>query len=253
MGNDMGYSGSIIINADYFDYKDSLRVKISVPGGEEIALKTFNPRLGIEGGISIIGTTGIVEPMSTQAILDTILVTLRQIKCMGAGIAVVSPGNYGMDFMKDHFGYDLNRAVKCSNYIGQTIDMAAGLGFEKMLLCGHIGKLIKVSGGIMNTHSDEADCRMELMAAAAVRSGAKTGTAKEILGCLSTEEAIAVYRKEGMERECFACIMDRIKYYLERRAKGRIDVQCMVYSNKYGLLGQTGRAAAFLEEAKGEV
>ena len=172
---------------------------------------------------------------------------------MGATVAVVSPGNYGMDFMKDHFGYDLNRAVKCSNYIGQTIDMAAGLGFEKMLLCGHIGKLIKVSGGIMNTHSSEADCRMELMAAAAIRSGAGSDIAEEILDCLSTEEAIAIYKREGMESKCFTYIMDRIKYHLERKAKGRIDVQCIVYSNGYGLLGQTAEAAAFLDEAKGEV
>ena len=238
---------------ELFDHEGGLRVEISVPGGEEIAFKTFNPRLGIEGGISIIGTTGIVEPMSTQAVLDTILVTLRQIKCMGARVAVVSPGNYGMDFMKDHFGYDLDGAVKCSNYIGQTIDIASGLGFEKMLLCGHIGKLIKVSGGIMNTHSSEADCRMELMAAAAVRSGAGSGTAEEILDCLSTEEAIAIYKREGMESKCFACIMDRIKHHLDKRAKGRIDVQCIVYSNRYGLLGQTGKAEAFLDEAKGEV
>ncbi|MBO4375346.1 MAG: cobalamin biosynthesis protein CbiD [Lachnospiraceae bacterium] len=238
---------------DLFDHEGGLRVEVSVPGGEERAGKTFNPRLGIEGGISIIGTTGIVEPMSTQAVLDTILVSLRQVRCMGAGVAVVSPGNYGMDFMKEHFGYDLDRAVKCSNFIGQTIDMAAGLGFEKMLLCGHIGKLIKVSGGIMNTHSGEADCRMELMAAAAVRSGAKAGVAEDILECLSTEEAIAVYKREGVERECFAYIMDRIKYYLDKRAKGRTDVQCIVYSNQYGLLGQTGKAEAFLDEAKGEM
>ncbi len=238
---------------DLFDHEGPLRVEISVPGGRETALKTFNPRLGIEGGISIIGTTGIVEPMSTQAILDTILVTLRQIKCMGAEVAVISPGNYGMDFMKDHFGYDLDRAVKCSNYIGQTVDMAAGLGFEKMLLCGHIGKLIKVSGGIMNTHSSEADCRMELMAAAAIRCGAPAGVAEEILGCLSTEEAIGIYKREGIGGKCFAHIMERIKHYLDKRAKGRIDVQCIVYSNQYGLLGQTGEAAAFLDEVKGEV
>ena len=151
------------------DYNGKLQVTISVPEGEEIAQKTFNPRLGITGGISILGTSGIVEPMSSQALLDTIQVELRQKKAMGQQMIAVTPGNYGLDFMKEAFAYDLDKSVKCSNFIGNTIDMAAELGFCAMLLTGHIGKLIKVAGGIMNTHSHEGDCRMELLAAAGIR------------------------------------------------------------------------------------
>ena len=233
---------------ELFDYDGSLMVKLSVPEGEKLALKTFNPRLGIEGGISIIGTTGIVEPMSTRAILDTVRVELKQLMAMGETVAVISPGNYGLEFMKRRYDYDLDKAVKCSNYIGDTIDMAAEIGFKKLLLCGHIGKLIKVSGGIMNTHSGQADCRMELMAAAAIKSGAGVETLKLILDCVSTEEAIEVFRKEGIEKECFSYIMDRIDHYLNIRGKGRIDIQCIVYSNEYGLLGRTKRAEEFLKE-----
>ena len=134
------------------DYKGTLMVKISVPEGEEIAKQTFNPRLGIVGGISILGTSGIVEPMSNQALLDTIRVELNQRKALGYDYVVVSPGNYGLDFMKNTYNYDLDKSVKCSNFIGKTIDMAVELGFKKLLLAGHIGKLIKVAGGIMNTH-----------------------------------------------------------------------------------------------------
>ena len=226
-------------------------IKTSIPEGKKLAEKTFNPRLGIEGGISVIGTTGIVEPMSTKALLDTIKVELRQIKEMGQTVAVVSPGNYGLDFMKESFDYDLDKAVKCSNYIGDTIDMARELGFKKMLLCGHVGKLIKVSGGIMNTHSKEGDCRMELMATAAIRSGASTETLNDILNCVSTEEAIEIYKTANIEKKCFDYIMDKIDFYLNKRGAGEIQIQCIVYSNKFGLLGQTEEAEKYLEEAKG--
>lgn len=234
---------------DLFDYEGSLKVEISVPEGEALAEKTFNPRLGIEGGISIIGTTGIVEPMSTKALLDTIMVELRQKKAMGNDVAVITPGNYGEAFMKEKYGFDLERAVKCSNFIGDTIDMAVSLGYEKVLLCGHIGKLIKVSGGIMNTHSKEGDCRMELLAAAAMRSGADSETFERIMECLSTEEAIEIYKEKGIDVPCFSYIMDRIGYYLNKRAAGQADVQCMMYSSVYGLLGETDHAEEYLKEA----
>lgn len=154
--------------------------------------KTFNPRLGIVGGISILGTSGIVEPMSSQALLDTIRVELRQKYAMGKDIVAVSPGNYGLDYMKRAYHFDLDTSVKCSNYIGQTIDMACETGFHKMLLTGHIGKLVKVAGGIMNTHSKEGDCRMELLVAAAVRQHVPVEYLEAILGCVTTEEAVKI-------------------------------------------------------------
>lgn len=221
-----------------YEYRGNIKVIISAPEGERIAQKTFNPRLGIEGGISIIGTTGIVEPMSTKAILDTIKVEFNQLLALGEKRAIVSPGNYGLDFMKERYGYDLNKAVKCSNYIGETIDMACSMGFESLLLTGHVGKLIKLSGGIMNTHSKESDCRMELMAASAVRCGADRDTVIRILDSLTTEEAYQHMIDKGIEKVCFSYIMERIAFYLGKRA-GSMRVECIVYSNKFGLLGAT--------------
>ena len=234
---------------DISDCTDSLNVIISAPDGEEIAKKTFNPRLGIEGGISIIGTSGIVEPMSTRALLDTIRVELNQKKALGADIAVVTPGNYGLEFMKEHYGYDLEKAVKCSNYIGETIDMARDIGFKKMIIVGHVGKLIKVSGGIMNTHSHEADCRMELLAAAAFKCGADSETLNSILDSLSTEEAYEYLVKCNIQKECFEYVMKRISYYLNKRATDELRVECIVYSNRFGLLGKTESADEFMEKA----
>ena len=238
--------------AEAFGYCGDIRVVVSVPGGRELALKTFNPRLGIEGGISIIGTSGIIEPMSTRAILETIRTELRQLKEEGHRTAVVSPGNYGLEFMKSSYGYDPDRAVKCSNFIGETIDMVCGLGYERLLLCGHVGKLIKLSGGIMNTHSAEADCRAELMAAAAARNGADSVLINRILDCVNTEEACELMKGAGMLKACFETVTEKAAYHLRKRAGDRTAAELMIYSSVYGLLGATSGAEGFLKDAMAE-
>lgn len=237
---------------DITDFHGILQVLIFVPKGEELAAKTFNPRLGIIGGISILGTTGIVEPMSEKALLDTIRAELTQHRAMGRTILAVSPGNYGLDYMKRTFGYDLDQSVKCSNFIGNTIDMAAECGFEKMLLTGHIGKLIKVSGGIMNTHSREGDCRMELLAAAALKEGVPPETLCRILDCAVTEEALSVLSETAVFEKVMERIMERISYYLQKRSAGKLQMECMMYSNEYGTLGASSGAAELLKEVMEE-
>ena len=238
--------------AELLDFRGRIRVILSVPGGEEAAERTFNPRLGIEGGISILGTTGIVEPMSTRAILDTIRVELNQRKALGDRIVAVSPGNYGLNFMKETYGYDLNRSVKCSNYVGDTVDMVREMGFRGMLLTGHIGKLIKVSGGIMNTHSKEGDARMELLAAGVIRAGGSTDTLRGILNCRVTEEALGIIQGESPEllRKSMDAVMDRILYYLRKRAGKELPVECILYSNEFGLLAASPGAMDMLEELR---
>lgn len=221
------------------DYQGKLEVIISVPNGEELAEKTFNPRLGIVGGISILGTSGIVEPMSSQAVLDTIRVELNQRKEQGFSYVAVAPGNYGLDFMKKTYGYDLDRSVKCSNFIGATVDMAVELGFERMLLTGHIGKLIKLAGGIMNTHSREGDCRMELIAALAIRADVDQAVVRRILHCVTTQEVVKLLRESGKDRQVFDDAMQRICYYLNKRAEGKMQVDCIMYANEFGELAKS--------------
>ena len=238
--------------AELLDFRGRIRVILSVPGGEAAAERTFNPRLGIEGGISILGTTGIVEPMSTRAILDTIRVELNQRKALGDRIAAVSPGNYGLNFMQETYGYDLNRSVKCSNYVGDTVDMVREMDFRGMLLTGHIGKLIKVSGGIMNTHSKEGDARMELLAAGVIRAGGSTDTLRGILNCRVTEEALGIIQTESpaLLRKSMESVMDRILYYLRKRAGEELPVECILYSNEFGLLAASPGAMDMLEELR---
>ena len=223
----------------FLDYQGNLNVEIMVPDGIQLAEQTFNPRLGIIGGISILGTSGIVEPMSNQAILDTIRVELKQRRAQGYDHVAVSPGNYGLDFMKKTYGYDLDKSVKCSNFVGATIDMAVELGFQKMLFTGHIGKLIKVAGGIMNTHSREGDCRMELLAAFAIKNGVETEQVCRILECVTTEEAVRILKECGKQQQVMDQAMERICYYLNKRANGKMKIDCIMYSNEFGELAKS--------------
>ena len=169
------------------DEPGGLCVTIFVPGGEEAARKTFNPHLGIEGGISILGTSGIVEPMSVKAIVETTALELRQAAASGARRMVLTPGNYGMEFLA-RGGVALPAGVpvvRCSNFIGEALDGAGAEGFSSVLLVGHIGKLVKLAGGIMNTHSRWADGRAELFCAHAALCGADRDTARALYKAFS--------------------------------------------------------------------
>lgn len=233
---------------ELFDFIGKLQVEITVPGGRKTALKTFNPRLGIVDGISILGTSGIVEPMSTKAILDTIQLELRQKKALGHTKVVVTPGNYGLSFLQEEYSYDIENAVKISNFVGESIDMAVNEGYESMLLVGHIGKLIKLSGGIMNTHSKEGDCRMELLCAAACKYVDNTDILRRILECISTEEAIKLLDELNIRDKVMSDIVKKMEYYVNHRGGDNIRIECITFSNELGLLGTTDGANALLEE-----
>ena len=220
-------------------YTGGLEVEISVPEGEKTAEKTFNPRLGIIGGISILGTTGIVEPMSEAALVASIRVELKQQVETGHRSLVITPGNYGREFLKDNFPFDLERAVKCSNFVGDTIDMAVELGVENILFVAHIGKFIKVAGGIMNTHSRNADARMEILCANAAIAGADTGVLQNIMGAVTTEEGLRLLKEAGILEETMKLVIKKIQFYLDKRSYGKCKIAVVLFSNEQGKLGRT--------------
>lgn len=229
-----------------FGYEGGADVLISVPGGEELAKKTFNPRLGIEGGISILGTSGIVEPMSEQAIIDTICVEMDVRKANEGDFLLLVPGNYGMDFLRDNFGIDLDKAVKCSNYVGEALDHAARIHAKGALLVGHIGKLIKLSGGIMNTHSRNADARMELIAANAVYETEDMGTLRDIMECVTTDEAVNVLKRAGICERVMERILRKALFYMEKRVQGNLEIGLVIFTNEQGILAKSENAGRLL-------
>ena len=215
-------------------------VEISVPEGVEIAKRTFNPRLGIEGGISILGTSGIVEPMSEEALLESIRLEIRQKRALGQEQLILVPGNYGADFLRREYGIPDERMVKCSNFIGKALDMAAEAEFHRVFLAGNLGKMVKLAGGVMNTHSREADARGEVMAGCALRAGADADTARTILDCVTTDEMLRVVDGAGLLKAVSRILGERIGFYLNARVKGQFTVSALVFSDVYGLLCRIG-------------
>ena len=228
-------------------YDGGVSVVISVPEGEALAKKTFNPRLGIVGGISILGTTGIVEPMSEQALVDTIRVELRQRRELGAEYVLLTPGNYGADFIRDSIGIDPRTAVLTSNFIGDALELSHELGFHGALLIGHIGKLVKLAGGMWNTHSKFGDCRMELLAAHAASLGLRPEKVSELLQCVMCDDALRILREEQLYDSVLARLAGRIEFHLQHKC-GEMEVGAMVFSKEYGRLCQTSCAQALLQK-----
>lgn len=228
-------------------YDGGIKVTISIPAGVEIAKKTFNPRLGIIGGLSVLGTSGIVEPMSEKALIETMYVEIRAQKARGNKNLLVFFGNYGEDFTRDEMKLDLDGHVTCSNFVGELLDYAVYCGFETLLLIGHSGKLVKVAQGVMNTHSKYADCRTELMALEAMLHGASPEVGREIYVCLTTDEVTKILQREGLFEPVIDKVTERIDFYMQHRVHGKIKTAALMFSNVYGILGKTKYADELIQ------
>ena len=215
-------------------YTGGLRVVISVPEGEALAKKTFNPRLGIEGGISMV---------------DTIHVELRQRRESGADYVLLAPGNYGADYIKDAMGIDPATAVMTSNFIGDALEMCRELGFRGVLLIGHIGKLVKLAGGMWNTHSRYGDCRMDILTACAAAEGLHGGAAAEMLCCATCDDALRLLKEQGLYDAVLHRLAGRIDDMMHYKCSD-IETGAILFSKEYGYLCETKDAAALLRRIK---
>ena len=238
--------------ASSFSYGGGFSAVISVPEGEEIAGRTFNPRLGIVGGISILGTSGIVEPMSETALIDTVKTEMNLRAAEGNRVLLVVPGNYGKDFSDNIPGIDAEFAVKCSNFVGEMLDHACELGVD-VVLVSNLGKMVKLAAGIMNTHSRNADARMEVLAANAAVAGASMETVLRIMECISTDDALEALDAEGLIPRVCEVMMPKIEYHMNHRTGGAIRTSAVMFSSVYGLLGKTSLADGMLDEVREEI
>lgn len=236
---------------DALGYDGGVEVLICIPGGKEAAQKTFNPMLGVEGGLSILGTSGIVEPMSEQALVDTIAVELRQAAALGAKRLILTPGNYGEDFLRENqIAGDTIPVVKCSNFIGDALDIASTYPFTEVLLVGHIGKLVKLAGGVMNTHSRYADCRTELICAHAAVCGASQKMCLALLQAATTDACIEILDSAQLRGPVMERLLQAIQQHLDHRVRGKYQIGAVLFSNQYGLLGETQKAKEIMESWK---
>ena len=231
------------------DYHGGFAVTISIPEGEAVAKRTFNPHIGVTGGLSILGTSGIVEPMSQQAILDTIQLEMNQaaLRAGNPKRLILAPGNYGLDYLHETYpDFAAIPVVKTSNFIGDTLDMAASAGFKEVLLVGHVGKLVKVAGGILNTHSHTADCRTELFCTHAALCGAGRDTCAALYDAATTDACLDILDAAGLRAPVLESLLQAIQLHLDRRAADAFRVGAVLFSNQHGPLGLTPTAKELL-------
>ena len=235
-------------------YTGGFAVTISVEGGAETAKRTFNPHIGVEGGLSILGTSGIVEPMSQQAILDTIQLEMNQAalrtkNAPGPRRLVLAPGNYGLDYLASALPqFERFPVVKTSNFIGDTLDMAATAKFEEVLLVGHVGKLCKLAAGVMNTHSHTADGRAEVFCAHAALCGAAHEVCAALMDAATTDACLDILDGAQLRAPVLESILAAIQMHLDRRAGGAFRVGAVLFSNQHGPLGETKTAKELMQE-----
>ncbi|MDU7904526.1 MAG: cobalt-precorrin-5B (C(1))-methyltransferase CbiD [Peptostreptococcaceae bacterium] len=231
---------------------DSKGVKITIfaPEGETIAKKTFNPRLGIVGGISIIGTTGIVEPMSDEGWKKSLSIELEMKKAQGMDKVILVPGNHGEMFIKESLGIDSKYIVRTSNFIGYMLKEVQRIGFKKILMAGHLGKYVKIAGGIFNTHSKVADARNEILIANLALMNAPFELIKSANECLTTEEFIDVLEKDEYRdyKEIYNILSQKCKERINMHINDEeINVEVMIFSMDKELLGQSKKAGDLKE------
>ena len=243
---------ALLKEAKTFEYKGGFSVLVSIEGGEEAAKKTFNPHIGVIGGLSVLGTSGIVEPMRQQASVDTMQLEIHQAALKnGARRLILTPGNYGLDYLRETYPALLDiPIIKCSNFIGDALDAAATEHFEEVLLVGHIGKLVKVAGGIMNTHSRMADCRTELFCTYAALAGAKKEVCEALMQAATTDACLDILNQNGLREPVVHGLINAVQLHLERRAAGAFQVGAVLFSNQTGPLGQTETAEKLLQKWK---
>ncbi len=208
-------------------------VEISVPEGEEIGKKTFNPNIGIVGGISIIGTTGIVDPMSEEAFKKCIFMEIDEAVSEGKKEIMLYPGNYGEKLAKEM--YPDIPGVQIANFVGESVLYCQLKEIEKIILIGHIGKFAKLSLGAFNTHSKVCDMRIEAFIYylalrkdfEAIDDIKKFRTSEEAVEYLKEKDKLDLIKdmKNGCEK--------RVRTYMKDK---KFDLEVIIYSMKYGVI-----------------
>ena len=226
------------------------KILISVPGGEETAKLTYNSRLGIVGGISILGTTGIVNPMSEESWKASITIELTMLYNQGYRSVVLAPGNYGEDFATNVLGIPPHRIVNMSNFVGHVLKEVQRIGFTRVLMVGHMGKFVKVAGGIFSTHSKDSDARMEIIMANLALLGAPVELLEKVDQCITTDAAGTLIEEYHYE-EVYQVLVDKMKFRSERLLRNRkpeVSIDVVTFGTEAGYLASTQTLEEIAEE-----
>lgn len=215
-------------------------VEISVPRGEEVSRKTLNSKLGIIGGISILGTMGIVRPMSEESWKSSLAIELKQALVeFGENEALFLFGNRGKSYLEENFPNRAEQGVVISNFVGYMFDRACEYNVKKVYFIGEIGKFVKVAGGIFHTHSRVSDAKMEIFAANALLVNEKIENVYKILGANTTEEATSYVTKKEVYNLLSEKAKQKCQEYCRRNGREDLEVECLIISAERKILGHS--------------
>jgi cobalt-precorrin-5B (C1)-methyltransferase len=218
----------------------ALEVTVSIPAGVQLATKTLNPVLGVVGGISVIGTTGVLRPMSEEGFKNSLLPQIDVAKAAGYDTQIFVPGKIGENIAVK-FGLPQGAIVQTSNFIGFMLDAAAEKKLKRVLLFGHLGKLAKVAAGVFHTHNRVGDGRLEAMAAYAAAEGLPAEGVRRILAATTTEDAMPVIEEYGLKK-VYDILAERASLRSERHVFGELTVGTVMVTLKGELLGMDSHA-----------
>jgi len=208
--------------------KHGVNVVISVPKGEEIAKKTDNPRLGILGGISILGTTGIVLPYSTASFAASIRQSLDVAIAMGADTVALTTGGRSEDFAKGLFELPDHCFVQMGDFAGYSIKQCANKKLRKAVIAGFVGKLTKMAMGVKQTHVAGSHVDMEFMARLAAECKAPPKLVQEIRGANTARHVSEIITKNNLVGY-FDLVCKKVHEQMSEHARGQLEIEVVMF------------------------
>ena len=217
-----------------------LEVTVSIPAGKELCKQTLNPVLGVVGGISVVGTTGVLRPMSEEGFKNSLVPQIDVALAAGLDTQVFVPGKIGETLAVKH-GIPKEAIVQTSNFIGFMLEAAAERGVKRVLLFGHIGKLAKVAAGVFYTHNRIGDARLEAIGAYAAAAGMPAEGIQRILNATTTEDALTVLEEYKYMHVCNT-LAERASARAERFVFNKLTVGTVLATMQGTILGMDEHA-----------
>ncbi|HET6517997.1 MAG TPA: cobalt-precorrin-5B (C(1))-methyltransferase [Nitrosopumilaceae archaeon] len=208
--------------------KNGIKIIISVPKGKELALKTDNPRLGIVGGISILGTSGIVIPYSTASFAASIRQNLDVSLALGNNIVVLTTGGRSEEFSKKLVDLPEHCFVKMGDFSGYTIQQCAKKGIKKAYVVGFIGKISKMAMGIKQTHVKGSKVNMDFLAELAKDSGANENLVSQIKKANTARHVQEIIQENKLD-EFFTKICSKVYEHMVEYSENKVELEIVLY------------------------
>lgn len=214
-----------------------VEITLNIPQGERVAKKTLNAKLGVVGGLSVLGTTGVVKPLSLEACRRSLVPQIDVALAKGFTRIFMVPGNIGDRIARKLFNPSEDAIVQTGDFMGYMLDKAIEKGVKEIILLGHPGKLVKLAANIFNTHHKVADARNDVIAAYAGAVGANSQTINRLLQSNTTEESIVILKEANLLQQTFDKIAEKVSARVSDRVEKKAKISVIMVSLDGEVLG----------------